>query len=762
MSRKIFCHQVASTKQLADILEKKSGNRNVIFSDLYYGSFRPHHVATEFAWQLNIDITTLLPLLPDNPVIPHPKGLLNFSSFVSRGIDEESVGDRGVFVASKLAKYILGEATDTSLLFAILLPPPAIFFSSDNQHFILKLIKEVPYSQHDFLLFYNTYIDFVEKINGAEPEDHGSPIAPSSLYQPAPSCYALIQGIIRQDYIEKIGNMDSSLVPINGKSYLVPFENRPCHLKKCKILYDKLSRFLKDEPSIFANANLNGSAYFLKRDFLTGYAWKLVSYGCVDIAIKILNRLIPSAASNTEKSILITQIQGLRISVWAFEDVAGEEIIFSNVPGDLLQFQLLSKGWGAVMVNNLDLAGSCFNEIKDLIDAGAIDDVEYCYFQNIYALYDFKKGDAAEALKKEKKIEAYLESTVNKDFRLYFVNAINQARIFRYYKDYVAALQYYQRAFSTIAGIQRPGDLIYTNFLYAKIFQDLHDIKNTLLHYVRTSLYTLCMEDDELINKRLKANVRYSEKNGTAFIDFFKKILSAKITELCNETIPGFRELRSKFPSLIFKNRSTMSEGEKPVLITDLKYTFSYKPIPPTEKNTRDVSVEHQSLNEVVSVFLFTLFPEIFNTHSSYTIYIDDDNGYDMPVNEEDFTNYTAFQKYSSIILKHSENLFQSIPAAISTESFENVTGKGIRLHSSISKINMNKDGKSYLISYKRYLPDKIIEDTNVISVVDSLIRKDKKQETCNTKPLNDFVNYQKEIKYLFDNKIIEFSKLSL
>ena len=46
MNRNFFCHQVASTKQLTDILEKRSGNRNIIFSDLYYGSFQPHHVAT--------------------------------------------------------------------------------------------------------------------------------------------------------------------------------------------------------------------------------------------------------------------------------------------------------------------------------------------------------------------------------------------------------------------------------------------------------------------------------------------------------------------------------------------------------------------------------------------------------------------------------------------------------------------------------------------------------------------------------------------
>ncbi len=82
MNRKFFSHRVTSTKQLTGILEKRSGNRNVIFSDLYYGSFQPHHVATEFAWQLNIDITTLWPLSPDSPVSSQPKGLLNFSSFV--------------------------------------------------------------------------------------------------------------------------------------------------------------------------------------------------------------------------------------------------------------------------------------------------------------------------------------------------------------------------------------------------------------------------------------------------------------------------------------------------------------------------------------------------------------------------------------------------------------------------------------------------------------------------------------------------------
>ncbi|MEO9004484.1 MAG: hypothetical protein ABI288_07095, partial [Ginsengibacter sp.] len=171
MSGKIFCRQVASTKQLTDILEERPGNRNVIFSDLYYGSFQPHHVATEFAWQLNIDITSLLPLSFDSPASSQTKGLLNFSSFVSRGIDEESVGDRGIFIASNLAKYILEQSPEGPLLFAVLLPPPHVLFSSENQHFISKLIKEIPYSQHHLLLFYTTPIDFIDKINGVEFEE---------------------------------------------------------------------------------------------------------------------------------------------------------------------------------------------------------------------------------------------------------------------------------------------------------------------------------------------------------------------------------------------------------------------------------------------------------------------------------------------------------------------------------------------------------------------------------------------------------------
>ncbi|MEO9003303.1 MAG: hypothetical protein ABI288_01135, partial [Ginsengibacter sp.] len=84
----------------------------------------------------------------------------------------------------------------------------------------------------------------------------------------------------------------------------------------------------------------------------------------------------------------------------------------------------------------------------------------------------------------------------------------------------------------------------------------------------------------------------------------------------------------------------------------------------------------------------------------------------------------------------------------------------GVKLHSSISKVDTNKDCKSYIVSYKRYLPDKIVKDTNAVSIVGSLIPKNKCHESCNTKSLNDFVNYQEEIKYLFNNKIIEFSTL--
>ena len=90
---------------------------------------------------------------------------------------------------------------------------------------------------------------------------------------------------------------------------------------------------------------------------------------------------------------------------------------------------------------------------------------------------------------------------------------------------------------------------------------------------------------------------------------------------------------------------------------------------------------------------------------------------------------------------------------------FVDKQGICIKMHPVVSGIEFNKISQYCKISFKRYLPDKIIGDNKSVSILNSLYDGAYNTENIKCIPLKQFSNYPVEIKSLFKSKCIEFTK---
>src|SRR3982751_4268907 len=100
---------IDNSHQLACIVERAACGREITFSDAFSGTWKPHHFAQEFSEQLGekVEIAAEASFTFPSNAPSEAKRFLEFSSFVGKGIDDESVGDLDIFYVNQHIRQII-------------------------------------------------------------------------------------------------------------------------------------------------------------------------------------------------------------------------------------------------------------------------------------------------------------------------------------------------------------------------------------------------------------------------------------------------------------------------------------------------------------------------------------------------------------------------------------------------------------------------------------------------------------------------------
>jgi tetratricopeptide (TPR) repeat protein len=231
---------------------------------------------------------------------------------------------------------------------------------------------------------------------------------------------------------------------------------------------------------------------------LVAYAWKCFAEGSWDLAARLVGR----AAEGGPR--FEAHAQGMRIAMQDFEAAAAGPDPTPLYGSKLRAFLLESKGWALTMLNEPRRAEEYLASARSSM-AGQNGSRDYLYLLNISALNRLKLGDADGAMAMEQEIRSAHDRLPDRDWPLEYVNSINIARLERRRGDLDAAERSYARAFATTLGARSQVDLVYTNLMWARLYEAMGRDDEAAAAWVRTALHWLASDAPEALGPRATA-----------------------------------------------------------------------------------------------------------------------------------------------------------------------------------------------------------------------------------------------------------------
>ena len=228
-----------------------------------------------------------------------------------------------------------------------------------------------------------------------------------------------------------------------------------------------LARRAVFDDGLYAFVQVFGSNLFIDATALARLGFRQFLAGSSHLALDLLARARSGAREPKAAALCDLHTQGIRIFEHRFEEVAAMAAPSPKLPLALQLELRRMKGWGEIMLGRVDSAIDNLRACLDALDQGRPLTEEDIYLINIYALSRYRAGDIAGALALEDQIERCLLAKATPDFRLVFVNAINQARLHRALgnrENYASCLE---RAFATSDGARSWSEIVQLNVMRA-------------------------------------------------------------------------------------------------------------------------------------------------------------------------------------------------------------------------------------------------------------------------------------------------------
>lgn len=486
-----YAYSFISWAHALSVLEIYDYESSALITDLSLGAWTGHWIARELMLQLELDLNIdVQPLLN--------KG--DYADIVTKLIDNESTGDKNFVVALESCQLIKSRILEKNIKYIIVIPPGYNNKWEDENLLMMKLLYDAFRETNIRIVLFcypQSNIPPTWKLNYLN-ELHIELLAPHII--------PFYPGILTQKKAIKLGLTKDDLAFLRqGYVAIQPLLARTTTID------------LNSFQDIYDKSYLRASCYSILpdvvgRDEVNKEAFKRFAEGGYGIAIRLLSALILNTKSLYERSILISQIQNIRIALLRFDDAATESIPDETLPSIVKASLYQSKAWGLVMCNKALEAEPFFEQARLNLDPNHFPRL-YLYLLNISALNKMRIGNTYDAFVYEKQIEHALGQQINRDWHITYINNINQARLFKREKNYKHAKIYYDKAFSVITQLKNESDLLYSNFCYAQLEELKGNSTSAFLFFLRACIHWLSNDMPEalaprvaqaILNKRLQ------------------------------------------------------------------------------------------------------------------------------------------------------------------------------------------------------------------------------------------------------------------
>jgi hypothetical protein len=398
---------------------------HLLHADLSMGAWVPGQAAAELARQLGIDP----PRSGDGPS----------GDIISLGVDREARGD-GTLLAAYDDAMAIARAIPRGTEVVVTRPRFGLPSRSDNR----ALVR--------FLRGLGVRV----RIRGAAESDEVD----------LPPLLRIYPGAVSQQVAAamRLDPLAWALRPLPGGSLAIPSGGRTVDPRRHPQLVDELAAYEELDPRLAAFCQCLGSPLFIRSGELARAA-VAAAPRCADLGLDLGLRARRSARTPLEAGTAELHLQGIRIFLHCFHEVASSADPSPKLPEELRAELLTMKGWGRVMAGDAEEARRCFSDRLDSAAGQSQPSVEDLYFLNIAALACLRGGDLAGALALERRIESCLADGPNADPQIVFVNAINLARLSRMTGDDEGHRNHLVRAIATSEGSRSLNEAVQLNRL---------------------------------------------------------------------------------------------------------------------------------------------------------------------------------------------------------------------------------------------------------------------------------------------------------
>ncbi len=482
-------------------------------ADLSLGSWSYHHLAMTLRAQLGLASGENRAKAPEFPTSTGHGGRMRDASLIGELVDAESRGNTGIIAALDHIQDIgaaLADGPPRSVL--IFAPRFGIRWRQDDIASLRFLACAVQTTSARLVLI------APDRSNAGLPGDFNirwvkTPAAPAPPDAPPPLA-AFIPSVIEKELGAQIGLADipPSLVASlpNGAALIDPMLRvRPT--AQFRHFFDRLGAIETLDPALRAFAQLNGSGYHADPGFLVRQSWRSFTGGGHEIALDLMRHAVACAPDAISRGTFLYELQGMRIALQKFKEAREVEAPDPSLPLETRAGILLTKGWGATLSGHPQEGRAHLSTALDMLQDRIGGGSQFLYLKNIYALSLVRTGSWKEALRHEKEIEVALNHTQDetglRDWPMIYVNALNQARLFKYHKDFDRSCAYYQRGFATTLGARSESDAVYANFCLAKLYDQQGDDQSAFLCWFRAALHWAAAEVPEALAMRVASGI---------------------------------------------------------------------------------------------------------------------------------------------------------------------------------------------------------------------------------------------------------------
>jgi hypothetical protein len=236
--------------------------------------------------------------------------------------------------------------------------------------------------------------------------------------------------------------------------------------------------------------------------------------GSLDVALRYIAAAEERAGDPIAAAAVRAARQGMLIARLRFREAVAIRLPDVDLPGELRAALALGKAWALVMCDRASEAEALFAEVREAFGRYR-ESREYLYVLNIWALNRLKLGDTEGALALEKSIESTLARLPRRDDHLLYINAINQARLYRQRRDAAMAMRYYDLAFGTTYGARSDSDLVYTNICCAAVLAASGSALDAFHARFRAALHWAASRVPEALAPRTVRALLSGDRTGT-------------------------------------------------------------------------------------------------------------------------------------------------------------------------------------------------------------------------------------------------------